>query len=86
MTIKLQMVDILTMKQYFVYRNGLKEGRAYIYFDTCLDPAIIQDQPLFKYWFHTINNILIIIYSQALFQDRHFWAITVFTLIQFSRN
>lgn len=36
-----------------------KRIRALIYFNRGLGLAFIEDQPLFQYWFYTIQNILI---------------------------
>ncbi len=47
---------------YVKYGNGSKEGCELIYFSMGLE------QPLFKYWFHTITNH-ILIYAPALFHD-----------------
>ncbi len=44
----------------------MAEKRAFLYFNIDQDLTLIQDYLLFKYWFHVIANILIIIYPIPL--------------------
>ncbi len=52
---------VIDHKMYYKIAGGL------IYFNSYLPLVLIQNLPLFEYWFNTITNILLIIYSQPSF-------------------